>query len=66
MADETIDVPVLINGRQIGSVKLKASATEQDARIVVAADPVLGPQLAGEKKFLYVPGKVISVVVTVS
>ena len=58
-----ISVPVQVNGRTKGSIELADDATETDARLAVAADAVLGPITRQEKKFLYVPGKVINVIV---
>ena len=59
-------VTVQVNGRVKGTVELAENASETDARVAVAADPVLGPITRDEKKFLYVPGRIINVIVAYS
>ncbi len=63
--DDEIEIGIQVNGRVRSRVKLSRTATEADARRAVADDPALAPFVAGktEKKFLYVPGKIINVVV---
>jgi leucyl-tRNA synthetase len=61
----TSPILVQVNGKPVGSVRLAETATEEDARAAVAKDEAVQALTRGktEKKFLYVPGRIIHVVV---
>jgi leucyl-tRNA synthetase len=65
VVDDVVEIGVQVNGKTRSRVNLRRDASEGDARAAIAADPALKPYLEGkaEKRFLYVPGKIINVVV---
>ncbi len=65
VVDDVVEIGVQVNGKTRSRVSLRKDAPESDARAAIAADPALKPYLEGkaEKRFLYVPGKIINVVV---
>lgn len=60
-----VEIPIQVNGKLRAKAKLRRDASEADARAAVAGAAEAQPFLAGktEKKFLFVPGKIINVVV---
>lgn len=58
-------VTVQVNGRICGRVTLARSATESDARRAVESNAIIAEHLERrtEKKFLFVPRKIISITV---
>jgi leucyl-tRNA synthetase len=65
VVDDVVEIAVQVNGKVRSRVKLARTATEADARKAIAGDPAVAMHTEGktEKKFLYVPGRIINVVV---
>ncbi|HEU4407555.1 MAG TPA: leucine--tRNA ligase [Polyangiaceae bacterium] len=65
VVDDVVEIGVQVNGKTRSRVSLRRDAPESEARAAIAQDPALKPYLEGkaEKRFLYVPGKIINVVV---
>ena len=65
VVDDVVEIGIQVNGKVRSRVSLAKTATEAEARAAVIADETLRPFLEGktEKRFLYVPGKIINVVV---
>jgi leucyl-tRNA synthetase len=65
VVDDVVEIGVQVNGKTRSRVSLRKDASEADARAAIAGDATLKPYLEGktEKRFLYVPGKIINVVV---
>jgi len=65
VVDDEVEMAVQVNGKVRSRVKLRKDASEADARAAIANDPALTPHLAGktEKKFVYVPGRIINLIV---
>ncbi len=63
---DTMELPVQINGKMRGKVTVPARADEPAIRAAVSADERLAPWLQGKKavKFIYVPGKIVNIVVS--
>jgi leucyl-tRNA synthetase len=63
--DEVVEVPVQVNGKVRGRVTLGIDAKEDDARTAALADANVSAHVTGKqlRKFLYVPGKIINIVV---
>jgi leucyl-tRNA synthetase len=63
--ESTLDVAVQINGRVRGHVTVPAGATEKEMEQAAFADPKIKRLLEGHtiRKVIYVPGKLISIVV---
>jgi leucyl-tRNA synthetase len=63
--DDVIEMAVQVNGKVRGRVKLAKDAAEADARAAALAADGVEPFVAGKpvKKFIYVPGKIINLVV---
>jgi leucyl-tRNA synthetase len=63
--DDVIETAVQINGKVRGRVMLPRTATEEDARAAALSAEGVAAYTAGKsiKKFIYVPGKIINVVV---
>jgi leucyl-tRNA synthetase len=63
--DDVIETAVQINGKVRGRVMLPRTATEDDARAAALSAEGVTAYTAGKpiKKFIYVPGKIINVVV---
>ncbi|MET0595923.1 MAG: leucine--tRNA ligase, partial [Polyangiaceae bacterium] len=63
--DEVIEIAVQVNGKVRGRIQLAPDAGEDEARRAAEAEPGVQTFLAGKtvKKFLYVPGKIVNVVV---
>ncbi|MCC6645241.1 MAG: leucine--tRNA ligase [Polyangiaceae bacterium] len=63
--DDLVELAVQVNGKVRSRVTLPRGATEADARAAIADDAAVRAFTAGkiEKKFLYVPGKIINLVV---
>lgn len=56
---DLVEGKVVINGRGVGAVKIPTTATTMDARLAVLAFT----EGKTEKKFLFVPGKIISITI---
>jgi leucyl-tRNA synthetase len=65
VVDDTVEIGVQVNGKVRSRVTLSPTATEAEARAAIASDEAVQKHAAGktEKKFLYVPGKIINLVV---
>jgi leucyl-tRNA synthetase len=65
LQSDTIEIPIQINGKLRGKITIPAAIKETDLHRLVAADPHMGPHLGNKKvvKFIYVPGKIINIVV---
>jgi leucyl-tRNA synthetase len=63
--DDVIEMAVQVNGKVRGRVTLARAASEDDARAAALAADGVGPHTAGKqvKKFIYVPGKIVNLVV---
>jgi leucyl-tRNA synthetase len=63
--DDVVELPVQVNGKVRGRVRLAREASEADARVAALAAEGIDARLAGKalRKFVYVPGKVVSLVV---
>jgi len=63
--DDVIETAVQINGKVRGRVMLPRTATEEDARAAALSAEGVTAYTTGKpiKKFIYVPGKIINVVV---
>ena len=63
--DDVIEVAVQVNGKVRGRVTLGRAASEDEARAAALAADGVGAYTAGKsvKKFIYVPGKIINLVV---
>ena len=63
--DDVIEMAVQVNGKVRGRVTLARGASEDDARAAALAAEGVGGHTAGKqvKKFIYVPGKIINLVV---
>ena len=66
VVDDEVEIGVQVNGKVRSRVKLRKDASEADARAAIAQDTAIVSHTKGktEKKFLYVPGKIINIVVT--
>jgi leucyl-tRNA synthetase len=65
VVDDEVEIGVQVNGKVRSRVKLRKDASEADARAAIAQDANVIAHTQGktEKKFLYVPGKIINIVV---
>jgi leucyl-tRNA synthetase len=63
--DEEIEVPVQVNGKVRGRIRIAADATEPQALAAAQADSKLEPYLLGKsiRKAVWVPGKILTIVV---
>jgi leucyl-tRNA synthetase len=65
LKQDTIELPVQINGKLKGKIILSADAGEEDAKKAAHADEKISAQLKDKQivKFIYVKGKIITIVV---
>jgi len=65
VVEDVVELAVQVNGKVRSRVMLKKTATEAEARAAIADDAALKPFTEGktEKKFLYVAGRIINLVV---
>jgi leucyl-tRNA synthetase len=63
--DEVVEIGVQVNGKLRGTVTIAANASEDAAREAALEEPKVAQHAAGKsiKKFIYVPGKIINVIV---
>ena len=63
--DDVIEMAVQVNGKVRGRVTLPRAASEDEARAAALAAEGVGVHTAGKtvKKFIYVPGKIVNLVV---
>jgi leucyl-tRNA synthetase len=64
VVDDVVEVPVQVNGKVRGRVHLAPDASEAEARSAVLASANVREVLAGAtlRKFVYVPGRIVSLV----
>jgi leucyl-tRNA synthetase len=60
-----IEMAVQVNGKVRGRVTLSRTASEEEAKGAALAADGVGPYTTGKaiKKFIYVPGKIVNLVV---
>jgi leucyl-tRNA synthetase len=65
LKDETVEIPVQINGKIRGRVEVDIDAKEEDVKNLVLGNEALKVHLEAVemKKFIYVPGRIINIVV---
>ena len=65
VVEELVEIAVQVNGKVRGTVEISPDESEEKAREMVLSDEKLSEFVSeGEiKKFVYVPGKIISVVI---
>ncbi|MCX5778119.1 MAG: leucine--tRNA ligase [Elusimicrobia bacterium] len=63
--DDTIELPVQVNGKLRGKVSISADASADAVRDIAVNDEKLKIYFSGKKivKFIYVPGKIVTIVV---
>jgi len=63
--DDVVEMGVQVNGKMRSKVRLRRDATEAEARAAIASDPAVLAHTQGktEKKFVYVPGRILNIVV---
>ena len=64
--DDTIELPVQVNGKVRGHVVVAPDAPESEVKPLAAAEPKVKAHLDGktERKFIYVPGKIANFIVS--
>ena len=64
--DDEIEIAVQVNGKVRGRVVLPRPASADEARAAALAADGVAPHVAGRtvKKFVYVPGKIVNIVVS--
>ena len=65
LAEDTIEIPVQINGKLRGRVEVPAAASREDILAAARAASAIAPYLEGKtvRKEIYVPGRMINLVV---
>jgi leucyl-tRNA synthetase len=63
LLDDEIEIPVQINGKFKGTVKVKNDADKEEVKAAVMKDETLSALLAAVKKEIYVPKKIINFIV---
>jgi leucyl-tRNA synthetase len=63
--EEEVEIPVQVNGRLRGKVKVAAGSGEEEVVKLAQVDEVIAPHLAGKRivKRIYVPNKLLNLVV---
>jgi leucyl-tRNA synthetase len=63
--EDEVEIPVQVNGRLRGKVKVAVGTGEEAIVKLAQADPVISPHLAGKRivKIIFVPGKLLNLVV---
>jgi leucyl-tRNA synthetase len=63
--DEEVEIPVQVNGRLRGKVKVPLGTGADEVEKLALADPVIAPHLAGKSivKRIFVPDKLLNLVV---
>jgi leucyl-tRNA synthetase len=63
--EEEVEIPVQVNGRLRGKVKVAAGTSGDEVEKLAQADPVIAPHLAGKAivKRIFVPDKLLNLVV---
>jgi leucyl-tRNA synthetase len=65
LKDDTVEIPVQIQGKLRGRVVVPANADAEAMKAAAAADPRIAEQLAGKQiaKIVAVPGRLVNFVV---
>jgi leucyl-tRNA synthetase len=65
LVDETVEIPVQINGKVRGHVKVAADASDADMEAAARAEPHIAELLVGAtvKRVIVVPGRLVNLVV---
>lgn len=65
LAQDTIEIPVQVNGRVRDRIVVPANASEEDIRAVALSAPKIAPMLSGKtvKKVIVVPRRMVSIAV---
>lgn len=65
LRQETVMVPVQINGKLRANIEVKSDADESSIKELIANHPLLDKYLKDQeiKKLIYVPGKIVSIVI---
>ena len=65
LVEDSIEIPVQINGKLRGRIKVPAAAAQADIEAAAKADAGVSPHLAGKtiRKIVYVPGRLLNIVV---
>lgn len=65
LVEETVEIPVQVNGKMRGVVRVPANVTEAELRREIESDTKISAHLVNKKlvKFIYVPGKIANVIV---
>jgi len=65
LVDDTVEIPVQVNGKLRGRVSVAAAAKQADIEAAARADATIAPHLAGKtvRKVICVPGKLLNFVV---
>jgi len=63
--EEEVEIPVQVNGRLRGKVKVAVGTSEEEVERLAKADPAIAPHLAGKAivKRIFVPDKLLNLVV---
>ena len=65
LKDDMVEVPVQINGKVRGRIMVNADAKEEEVKETVMLEDIFKLHLEGVdiKKFIYVPGKIVNIVI---
>jgi leucyl-tRNA synthetase len=64
MVSETVDIVVQVNGKLRGKITVPKAAAEDDAFAAATAIPAIAKFVTGApKKVIYVPGRLLNIVV---
>ena len=65
LADDTVEVPVQVNGKVRGRVTIPADAAEAEAVAAALAEPNVAAHMGGRdpRRAIYVPGRIITLVI---
>lgn len=66
IAEDSIKLPVQINGKMRGTIEVSAGLSEEEVMAKIAADEKLGGQIEGKviAKVIYVQGKIVNLIIT--
>jgi leucyl-tRNA synthetase len=65
LVEDTIELPVHVNGKMRATLTLSADASEEQIREAALADPAVVARMEGKpvRKLIVVPGRLVNVVV---
>jgi leucyl-tRNA synthetase len=66
LEENTVEVPVQVNGKLRGRIKVATAASKEDVLATARSEPSVVPHLEGKtvRKEIYVPGKMVNLVVS--